>query len=104
MKYIRQGQLSIAKTMFDFVNNELLPDTNINPKKFWIDFDKTVHKLSPINRKLLNTRKRMQNEIDNWHVSRKGQKIDLNEYENFLKKINYLVKEGPNFKIKTNEK
>ena len=101
MKYIRQGQLSIARIMLEFVNNELLPDTNINPKKFWIGFDKIVHELTPINRKLLSTRKQMQNEIDNWHISRKGKKMDLIEYESFLKKINYLVKEGPNFKIKT---
>ena len=32
MKYISQGNLSISSRLLEFVNNELLPGTNINPK------------------------------------------------------------------------
>ena len=34
MKYISKGNLSISSELLEFVNNELLPDTNIDPKKF----------------------------------------------------------------------
>ena len=35
-KYISLGQLSIASELLDFVNNELLPGTNIDKENFWI--------------------------------------------------------------------
>ena len=37
MDYILKGKLSIAGVLFRFVNNELLPDTDINPKKWLLD-------------------------------------------------------------------
>ena len=33
-KYILQGQLSIASSLLDFVNNELLLGTGVTEKKF----------------------------------------------------------------------
>ena len=51
MNYISQGKLSVAKVLFEFVNKELLPDTNVDPKIFWDGLDKNVHELTPINKK-----------------------------------------------------
>jgi len=53
-KYISQGQLSIASELLDFVNNELLPGTNVTKENFWSGLDKSVHELAPKNRKLLD--------------------------------------------------
>ena len=33
-KYISQGKLSIASKLLDFVNNELLPGTNVTKENF----------------------------------------------------------------------
>ena len=33
-KYISLGRLSIASELLDFVNNELLPDTDVEKKSF----------------------------------------------------------------------
>ena len=55
-KYISQGQLSIASELLDFVNNELLPGTNVTKENFWRGLDKSTHELVPINRKLLEFR------------------------------------------------
>jgi len=101
MKYVSQGKLSISVNLLEFVNKELLPDTNVDIKKFWKDFDKTVHELAPRNRELLSIREKMQKQIDEWHLIRKDQEIDFNSYTSFLKKIGYIVKEGPNFSIET---
>ena len=60
MKYIQQGRLSLAEELLKFVNNDLLPGTNIDPKKFWSGFDKAAHELAPINKKLLSIRDEMQ--------------------------------------------
>ena len=101
MDYILQGKLSIAGVLFRFVNNELLPDTDIDPKKFWEGLDKYAHELAPKNAKLLEFRESLQKKIDVWHRDRKGEKINVKDYSNFLKKIGYLKKKKKKFKIET---
>ena len=100
-KYILLGQLSIASKLLDFVNNELLPDTGVNKENFWNSLDKCVHELAPKNRKLLEFRENLQKKIDVWHRDKKGEKIDIKEYKNFLVNIGYLKKEGKKFQIGT---
>ena len=101
MKKIDKGNLKVNHDLLEFVNDELLPGTNIDPIKFWSGFDKAVHELATINKKLLFIRDEMQKKIDKWHVDNKGKEFDTKAYENFLKEIGYLVKEGPAFSIET---
>ena len=100
MDYISQGGLSIAGVLYRFVNNELLPETGIDTKKFWNGLDKYVHELAPKNKKLLEFREDLQKKIDTWHKNKGGFKIDTKEYLNFLKEIGYIKEEGENFQIK----
>jgi len=100
-KYILLGQLSIASKLVDFVNNELLPGTDVTKENFWSGLDKCAHELAPKNRKLLEFRENLQKKIDIWHRDKKGEKIDIKEYSNFLVEIGYLKKEGKNFQIET---
>ena len=100
-KYILLGQLSIASELLDFVNNELLPGTGVTKENFWSGLDKCAHELAPKNRKLLEFRENLQKKIDTWHRDRKGKKIDIKEYSNFLVEIGYLKKEGKKFQIET---
>jgi malate synthase len=101
MKKIDKGSLKVNYDLLEFVNDELLPGTNIDPIKFWSGFDKAVHELTTINKKLLFIRNEMQKKIDKWHIDNKGKEFDTKAYENFLKEIGYLVKEGPAFSIET---
>ena len=100
-KYTSLGQLSIAPELLDFVNNELLPGTGIAQEAFWTGLDKNVHELAPKNKELIGFRENLQKKIDVWHKERKGKKIDINDYQNFLIKIGYLKKEEKNFQIET---
>ena len=100
-KYIALGKLSIAYELVDFVNNELLPGTNVTKENFWRGLDKCAHELAPKNRKLLEFRENLQKKIDIWLRDKKGEKIDIKKYSNFLLKIGYLKKEGKKFKIET---
>ena len=100
-KYIKIKNLSIAESLLNFVNKKLLPGTKIKKEKFWYGFDKSVHELSVKNKELLEIRERLQKKIDDWHKTRKGEKINIKKYTEFLKKIGYLKKHGPNFKIST---
>ncbi|MEP3351210.1 MAG: malate synthase G [Marinomonas sp.] len=84
-----------------FINDEVLPLHAIEPTKFWHDLEQLIADLSPINRQLLVTRDVMQQQIDQWHLARKGQSLDVQEYEAFLRDIGYLVEEGDDFQITT---
>jgi len=99
--YTKINNLSVANELLNFVNNELLKNTEISPEKFWLGFDKAVHELAPRNKELIKIREDLQKKIDNWHIKNKSNEINLEKYKNFLKEIGYLKEVGPNFKIKT---
>ena len=100
-KYLKIKNLSISENLANFINKELLPGTKINKEKFWKGFDKCVHELAPKNIKLLQKRERLQKAIDALHIDKKDDQLNLKKYTEFLIKIGYLKKPGPNFKIKT---
>jgi len=100
-KYLKIKNLSISQKLANFINKELLPGTKINKEKFWKGFDKCVHELAPKNKKLLQKRERLQKAIDALHIDKKDDQLNLKKYTEFLLKIEYLKKSGPNFKIKT---
>ena len=100
-KYIKINNLSVSEDIFEFINNEALPETNLSEKEFWKGFDKSVHFLAPKNREFLNIRRKLQIEIDRWHMYNKDKSFNFKEYKNFLENIGYIKKEGSDFKIKT---
>ena len=100
-KYKIISNLSVSETLLNFVNNELLTGTKIKKENFWKGFDKYVHELAHKNKELLEIREKLQKKIDDWHKDRRGEKFDVKKYTKFLKKIGYLKKTGPDFKIKT---
>ena len=101
-KYISINNLKVSDKLLSFVNNELLKNLDISKDKFWIDFDKVVHDLTPINNDLIKKREDLQKKIDGWHSKNKDNQINIDEYKKFLKEIDYLKDEGPDFKIETN--
>ena len=100
-KFIKTCDLSVSHVLLSFVNKELLPGTGISSNQFWKGFSKTAHDLSPKNKRLLETREKIQKSIDSFHLQRKDKKFNFKEYKKFLQKIGYLKKSGPNFKIQT---
>ncbi len=100
-KFIKISDLSVSKLLLDFVNKELLPGTGISKNRFWKGFSNAVHYLSPKNKRLIETREKIQKSIDTYHLDRKGKKFNFSEYKVFLKKIGYIQKSDKNFKIQT---
>ena len=101
MNKINVNNLKIDKELLNFINQEVIPDLDINIDKFWNGFDKVVHELAPINKKLLERRDEIQKKIDQWHLSKKDLSFNQDEYTKFLKSINYIVEEKEDFKIST---
>jgi malate synthase len=93
--------LSVAKVLHDFIVREALPGTGISGTAFWARLDRLIHDLAPRNRALLARRDELQARIDAWHVARKSQKFDQAAYKDFLAEIGYVVPEGPDFAIDT---
>ena len=56
MTITEKNGLKISIKLFDFINNEVLPGTDVNPDKFWNNFEKNVHELAPLNRSLIQKR------------------------------------------------
>ena len=99
--YINKENLSISEDLYKFINEEAIPGTEISKERFWKGLSKITHELNPKNKELLRIRKKLQIEIDKWHLENYDKEFNLNEYKSFLKKIGYLKEEGPDFKIKT---
>ena len=100
-KYQNVNNLKVSDELLSFVNDELLKETSISPKKFWEGFDNIVQELSPLNKKLIEKREILQKKIDDWHIKNRGAEIKIEEYKKFLKEIDYLKDEGSDFKIET---
>ncbi len=101
MQITSKNDLKISTKLFNFINEEVLPGLNINSDKFWAEFSTVVHELELINKKLLIKREEIQKKIDQWHLNKKGNKVNKDEYTSFLKSINYIVEEKEEFKIET---
>ena len=101
MSLIDKNGLKINSVLYEFINKEAIPGTNINSENFWKNFEKVVHELAPINKSLIKKRESIQTKIDEWHKNNIGKEFDKNEYTKFLKTISYLVEEKENFKVET---
>ena len=101
MTRIDKNGLQVDPQLVDFIEKAALPGTNITANAFWAGFSKLVHELGPKNRALLSKRAYIQNQIDGWHIQNKGQDHDADGYAAFLREIGYLVDEGPEFEIET---
>ncbi len=101
MKFANINDLKINETLFDFINNEVLPGTDVNKDKFWKKFSEVVHEFSPINKSLIKKRENIQKQIDDWHLNNSKEKFNKDKYIKFLKSISYLIDEGDDFKINT---
>ena len=97
---VTAGGLQVAKTLFDFVNGEVLPRTGVDQEKFWNGFGHIVAEYTPRNRELLAKRDHLQAKLDQWYADHPG-KQDAEPYTAFLKEIGYLVEQPADFEIRT---
>ena len=100
-KRVTIGSLSIDPSLEALVREEIMPGLGLDAEDFWNSFSQILNDLTPRNRELLEKRDRIQQQIDEWHLNRKGKPHDPQAYQEFLRSIDYLVPEGPDFKITT---
>ena len=98
---VKHGNLQVSHELDSFLQNEVLPGIDVEADSFWSAFEKILQEFGGRNKALLDKRKEIQKQIDEWHISRKGKPLNQDEYIEFLKKIDYLVDEGEDFEITT---
>ncbi len=97
---IEIGSLSIDSGLHQLIESEIAPATGVDTVHFWQSLAEICTKLGPGNRALLDERDTLQSKLDEWHKSHLGP-IDLPQYKAFLKEIGYLVEEGEDFRVTT---
>ena len=97
------GNLQVAKQLEKLLAEEILPGLNINEEEFWDSFNHIVEEFVPRNKSLVEDRENLQKQIDQWHLDRKDQKHNHEEYKTFLKQIGYWVEGTDDFQITTTE-
>lgn len=95
---IQQGKLAIAKELYDFIENEALPNSGLDSATYWKNFEQVVVELSPKNKALLQKRDEIQKQLDEWH---RNNAFDAEKYKAFLVEIGYLVPDVEDFQITT---
>ena len=96
---VDRAGLQVADELAKFVEERVLPGTDIAADAFWTGTADIFARFAPENAALLATRDRMQAQIDAWHSARKGQPIDQVVYQEFLCEIGYLVPEPDAFTV-----
>ena len=93
--------LAVSKPLYELIRDEAAPGTGVDPEHFWSSLAAIVSDLEPGNRALLERRDALQADIDDWHRRHRGRDPSPPEMGEFLSRIGYLVPEGPDFEIAT---
>ena len=98
---IQRGGLQIAPVLCDLLEQDIAPGTGVAAAQFWQALEEIVAELAPRNRELLQVRDDLQARIDAWHRANPGAGYDRSAYKAFLAEIGYLLPEGGDFSIST---
>ncbi|MEL6517739.1 MAG: malate synthase G [Pseudomonadota bacterium] len=93
--------LTVAPELAAFIADEALPGTGIDAATFWEGLGQIMADLGPKNRALLEKRAALQAQIDDWHLRHRNQPHSHDAYTAFLQEIGYLLPEGDDFEIET---
>ncbi|PCJ49418.1 MAG: malate synthase G [Gammaproteobacteria bacterium] len=101
MNMAQQKTFQINQRFYNFINDQVLSEVSLNQTKFWDDFIQLVRGLTPANQRLLQTRSTLQSQLNTWHETHKESGYKLSSYEKFLTEIGYIVDQGEDFVIET---
>jgi malate synthase len=98
---IDKAGLRVATKLVQFIENQALPGTGVQTGAFWAGVADLYGRFAPENAALLAKRDALQSQIDQWHRTHAGKRIDGAAYQAFLRRIGYLVDEPAPFTIGT---
>jgi malate synthase len=98
---VSRETLQVSESLAHFIENDVLPGTDISPDTFWGGMAELAYQFGPSNASLLIDRANLQKKIDIWHRSHRGLPHKVSAYKAYLEEIGYLVAEGEDFAIET---
>ncbi|MFN4112695.1 MAG: malate synthase G [Sphingomonadaceae bacterium] len=100
-QYTTRAGLQVYPGLAALLEQQVLPVLGRDADGFWQGFAALLDRFVPENRALLARRESLQQQIDAWHIERRGKPVDMGEYRQFLESIGYLVPEPGDFIIGT---
>lgn len=97
---VQTGGLSVARSLYEFVQNEALVGTGIEAEAFWTGAAAIINDLSSRNLALLARREELQSRLDDYHRVAPG-RVDTEDYTAFLREIDYLVDDDAELTVTT---
>ena len=97
----KENNLIISPSLKDFVRDEVLPGLDFTENFFWSSLEKVINKFSIRNKELLTKRRKIQEQINDWHIKNRSLDFNIEKYKNFLIDIGYISPRSDDFKIKT---
>ena len=73
---LKYGNLTVAKELDDFLRSEVIEGIGVDADQFWASLENILDDFGPRNKELLEKREEIQNKIDQWHLSQKGETHD----------------------------
>ncbi|OED48821.1 malate synthase G [Rhodobacteraceae bacterium (ex Bugula neritina AB1)] len=101
MSRIGKQGIQVAPELAEFIEKQALPGTGIEAETFWTGLAELVNTFGPENQALLARREEIQAKIDAWHIANRDKPHDHEGYKAFLTEIGYLLPEGGDFEIET---
>ncbi|UWQ31535.1 malate synthase G [Leisingera sp. M527] len=101
MSRVEKQGIQVAPELAEFIEKQALPGTGVEAEAFWAGLAELVNGFGPENRALLARREEMQAKIDAWHIANRDKPHDHEGYKTFLNEIGYLLPEGGDFEIET---
>ncbi|MEO0633288.1 MAG: malate synthase G [Pseudomonadota bacterium] len=99
--YVDRSDLKVAAELAAFIETEVMDTLDLNAATFWAGASAIFHDLGAVNRTLLAKREDIQTQLDDWHRARRDQPHDGVGYKAYLEAIGYLMPEGGDFQIET---
>lgn len=99
--YLERAGLQVEETLARFVEDRVLPGTDLSADQIWTGLSALVADFSARNAELLAKRARIHQKIDAWHIAHRDSGYEQSDYRALLDSTGYLVPEPPSFAIET---
>ncbi len=101
--YIKIHKHYIKKELHTFLYEKLSNEKINFDANFWFELSNILSTLEKTRTKLIIKRKKLQDQINRWHLENKSKFFNKEAYKKFLYQIGYLTPEGIDFKIQTKD-
>lgn len=98
---VSKESLTVDSALASFIENDVLEGLDLDPNKFWSNFEQFLKEYSLLANQFLKTRDDIQSQIDQWHIDHKGRPHDQEEYESFLVDIGYILPRPDSVSVNT---